>query len=86
MKKINHTILKHLKLSDKIFKYPFSHGIIENTFDPKYDKDFKEYMLIKKDNGQIRLSEEFMFIRESSDKIINLKEADLLDGTWWVLP
>ncbi len=43
-------------------------------------------MLIKKDNGEIRLSEEFSFTHENLDKILNFKDTDLLNGTWLVLP
>ena len=86
MKKINKDNLGTLKLSAKIFKYPNTKGIVENMFDPNLDKDFKEYMLIKKEDGQIRLSEEFFFDRENNDKILNLIDSDLLNGTWWVLP
>jgi hypothetical protein len=86
MKKINKNILDHLGLSTTVFKYPVYKGSIENLFDPNIDSDFKKYMLIKKESGQVRLSEEFSFTHENPDKILNIKEGDLLDGTWWVLP
>ena len=85
MKKINKEILDHLQKSATLFNYPIK-GIIKNVFDPNIDTDFKKYMLIKKDNGEIRLSEEFSFTHENNDKILNLKDSDLLNGTWWVLP
>lgn len=86
MKKINKDILNRLQKSATLFNYPIIKGTIENVFDPNIDTDFKKYMLIKKDNGEIRLSEEFSFTHENLDKILNLKDTDLLNGTWWVLP
>ena len=85
MKKINKLILDHLGLSTTVFKYPVYKGSIENVFNPNIDSDFKKYMLIQKESGQVRLSEEFSFTHENSDEILNLKEGDLLDGTWWVI-
>jgi len=86
MKKINQDILKHIQLSAPIFKYPVNKRTVENIFDPNIDFDFKKYMLIKRESGQVRLSEEFSFSHENPDKILNIKESDILDGTWWVLP
>ena len=86
MKKINKDILNHLQKSATLFNYPISKRTIENVVDPNTDTDFKKYMLIKKDNGEIRLSEEFTFTLENPDKILNLKESDLFNGTWWLLP
>jgi hypothetical protein len=86
MRKINNEISQSLQLSDTIFKYPVQKGIVENLFDPNIDKDFEKYMLIKNDNGEIRLSKVFMFTKENQEAILNIKSIDLLDGTWWVIP
>ena len=86
MKKINKDILNHLKLSGKIFKYPVTKGTIENMFDPNIDKDFEQYMVIKRDNGEVRLSKDIMFTHENTETTLIINDVDLLDGTWWVLP
>jgi len=86
MRKINNEISQRLQLSDTIFKYPVRKGIIENLFDLNIDKYFEKYMLIKNENGEVKLSKEFMFTKENPEAILNIKSVDLLDGTWWVLP
>lgn len=85
MRKINTENFQKLQLSDTIFKYPVQKGIVENLFDPNIDKDFEKYMLIKNDNGEIRLSKETMFTKENLEAILNINSVELLDGTWWVL-
>lgn len=86
MKKINIANFETLNLSDLIFKYPISKGVIEKQFDPKIDTDFEKYMLIKKDNNEVRLSKKVEFLKENSEEVLSMRSNDLLDGTWWILP
>jgi hypothetical protein len=99
MRKINKEIFDRLQIGNMVFKYPVTKGTIENVFYPNIDRDypkidrdcpkididFKEYWIIEKHNGEIRLYDEPpKFTHENLDKVKNLNESDLIDGTWWV--
>ncbi len=96
MRKIDKNILDSLGLSTIVFKYPTHSSIIETQFDPYFDKDYENYMIIKKEGGEIRLSNKVSFLHEgvntdlikgsATPSVIKIKDTELLDGFWWILP
>lgn len=85
MKKIDASNFNRLGISSLVFKYPVHSETTRRYFYPDVDSDFKKYMIIRKDDNEIRLSSELMFLHENKNAILNRVPADLLDGTWWVL-